>query len=145
MRIKLAPLVASPYWANLLPRQAELSASHLAQAPLLAYAEDLPLISDFWDSVFGKGLEERRAAVVAPNWQALMGLAIAGAGITVLPRCYCEGELQRGELLELIQPAQFPFKSFVSRLHRAKHPNTSQPGSTRYSAKSQGPVVGFPS
>jgi DNA-binding transcriptional LysR family regulator len=37
-------LVASPYWANLLPRQAELSASHLAQAPLLAYAEDLPYI-----------------------------------------------------------------------------------------------------
>jgi hypothetical protein len=36
----------------------------LAQAPLLAYDEDLPLISDFSDSVFGKGLEERVAAVV---------------------------------------------------------------------------------
>ena len=101
-------LVAAPYWANLLRRQTELNASHLAQVPLLAYAEDLPLISDFWESVFGKGLEERRAAVVAPNWQALMGLAIAGAGITVLPRCCCEGELQRGELLELIQPRNSP-------------------------------------
>ena len=101
-------LVAAPYWANLLPRQAELSAGHLAQAPLLAYGEDLPLISDFWESVFGKGLEERTAAVVVPNWRALMALAIAGAGITVLPRCYCEGELQRGELVELIQPRNPP-------------------------------------
>ena len=101
-------LVASPYWANLLPRQAELSAAHLAQAPLLAYDEDLPLISDFWESVFGKGLEERAAALVVPNWHALMGLAIAGAGITVLPRCYCEGEMQRGELVELIQPRNPP-------------------------------------
>jgi DNA-binding transcriptional LysR family regulator len=108
-------LIASPYWANLLPRQAELNASHLAQVPLLAYAEDLPLISDFWESVFGKGLEERRAAVVAPNWQALMELAIAGAGITVLPRCYCEGELQRGDLLELIQPRNSP----LNRLYLA--------------------------
>ena len=74
-----------------------------------------PLISDFWESVFGKGLEERKAAVVAPNWQALMGLAIAGAGITVLPRCYCEGELQRGELVELIQPRNPP----LNRLYLA--------------------------
>jgi DNA-binding transcriptional LysR family regulator len=101
-------LVASLYWANLLPRNSELSAGHLAQAPLLAYGEDLPLISDFWESVFGKGLEERRAAVVVPNLRALMGLAIAGAGITVLPRYYCEAELQRGELLELIQPRNPP-------------------------------------
>jgi DNA-binding transcriptional LysR family regulator len=108
-------LVASPYWANLLPRQAELKASHLAHAPLLAYGEDLPLISDFWESVFEKGLEERRAAVVAPNWQALMGLAIAGAGITVLPRCYCEDELQRGKLVELIQPRNPP----LNRLYLA--------------------------
>jgi DNA-binding transcriptional LysR family regulator len=101
-------LVASLYWANLLPRNAELSAAHLAQVPLLAYGEDLPLISDFWESVFGKGLEERSAAVVVPNLRALMGLAIAGAGITVLPRYYCEAELQRGELLELIQPRNPP-------------------------------------
>jgi DNA-binding transcriptional LysR family regulator len=101
-------LVASLYWAKLLPRNSELSAGHLAQAPLLAYGEDLPLISDFWESVFGKGLEERRAAVVVPNLRALMGLAIAGAGITVLPRYYCEAELQRGELLELIQPRNPP-------------------------------------
>ncbi|HEX3445006.1 MAG TPA: LysR substrate-binding domain-containing protein, partial [Chthoniobacterales bacterium] len=31
-----------------------------------------------------------------------------GAGITVLPRCYCEDELQRGELVELIQPRNPP-------------------------------------
>jgi DNA-binding transcriptional LysR family regulator len=93
------------------------SAVNLA-GPLITsspYAEDLPLISDFWESVFGKGLEEIRAAVVAPNWQALMGLAIAGAGITVLPRCYCEGELQRGELVEMIQPRNPP----LNRLYLA--------------------------
>src|SRR6202022_4145482 len=101
-------LVASLYWANLLPRNSEPSAGHLAQVPLLAYGEDLPLISDFWESVFGKDLEERRAAVVVSNLRALMGLAIAGAGITVLPRYYCEAELQRGELLELIQPRNPP-------------------------------------
>ena len=68
----------------------------------------MPLISDFWESVFGKGLEERRAAVVVSNLRALMGLAIAGAGITVLPRYYCEAELQRGELVDLIQPRNPP-------------------------------------
>jgi DNA-binding transcriptional LysR family regulator len=101
-------LVASPYWANLLPRQAELNVEHLARVPLLAYDEDMPLISVFWESVFGTGLEERTAAVVVPNLRALMGLAIAGAGICVLPRYYCEGELQRGELVELLQPRNPP-------------------------------------
>jgi DNA-binding transcriptional LysR family regulator len=101
-------LVASLYWANQLPQQGELNAGHLAQAPLLAYGEDLPFISDFWESVFEKGLEERRAAVVVANLRALMGLAIAGAGITVLPRYYCEAELQRGELVDLIQPRNPP-------------------------------------
>ena len=66
-------LVASLYWANLLPRNSELSAGHLAQAPLLAYGEDLPMISDFWESVFGKGLEERRAAVVVPKFAGTYG------------------------------------------------------------------------
>ena len=46
--------------------------------------------------------------MVVPNLRALMGLAIAGAGITVLPRYYCEAELQRGELLEMIQPRNPP-------------------------------------
>ena len=46
--------------------------------------------------------------MVVPNLRALMGLAIGGAGITVLPRYYCEAELQRGELLELIQPRNPP-------------------------------------
>jgi DNA-binding transcriptional LysR family regulator len=101
-------LVASPYWVNLLPRQADLNVEHLARVPLLAYDEDMPLISIFWESVFGIGLEERTAAVVVPNLRALMGLAMAGAGICVLPRYYCEGELQRGELVELLQPRNPP-------------------------------------
>src|SRR5260221_10760349 len=40
-------LVASLYWANLLPRNSQLTAGHLAQAPLLDDVEELPLLSDY--------------------------------------------------------------------------------------------------
>ena len=78
--------------------------------------------------------------MVVPNLRALMGLAIGGAGITVLPRYYCEAELQRGELLELIQPRNPPF-NHLYLAYSAKHSTAAQSGGTRYPAKSQGQMV----
>ncbi|MFP2927770.1 LysR family transcriptional regulator [Pyxidicoccus sp. 3LG] len=110
-------LVGAPAWAERLPRKA-LEApggeAVLADAPLLAYADELPLLRRFFRDAFGTRVRGSARAVV-PDLRAVMALAEAGAGVTVLPRYLCEGSLQRGSLVELMRPA----RPVLNRLHLA--------------------------
>ncbi|MEO7029579.1 MAG: LysR family transcriptional regulator [Acidobacteriaceae bacterium] len=100
-------LVAAPTWLNHIPKRGELNTRHLEGIPLLAYSEEMPQVQEFWESAFE--LEaEIRPAVTVPNLRALMTMAIAGAGMTVLPRYYCDAELRSGDLAELIEPRTPP-------------------------------------
>jgi DNA-binding transcriptional LysR family regulator len=91
-------LIAGRDWAARLPRK--LDAAALEAAPLVAYADDLPILRRYWRAVLGARLT-RPAAVIAPDLRAVMHAVIAGAGVSVLPRYLCTDFLARGELLDL--------------------------------------------
>lgn len=95
-------LIAGRAWAARLPRR--LDAAALEAAPLVAYADDLPILRRYWRTVLGARLT-RTAAVIAPDLRAVMHAVIAGAGISVLPRYLCADFLARGELID-VAPGQ---------------------------------------
>ncbi|MCE9668636.1 LysR family transcriptional regulator [Myxococcus stipitatus] len=110
-------LVAAPAWAEKLPRElleGPGGEAALARAPLLAYADDLPLLRRYFRACFDTRVRGSARAVV-PDLRAVMVLAEAGAGVTVLPRYLCEDPLQRGALVELMRPA----KPVLNRIHLA--------------------------
>jgi DNA-binding transcriptional LysR family regulator len=102
-------LVASPDVAVELGRirSGARGARQLETVPLLAVAEELPLIRHYWLDVFG--LEpETIADVVADSLPALAALAERGLGMTVLPRHVCEDQLADGRLVPLFRPKVAP-------------------------------------
>jgi DNA-binding transcriptional LysR family regulator len=92
-------LVASPALLARLDRDllAQRPARALASLPLLAYAEDLPVIRRWWRHVLGVA-PPHRAALVVPDLRGLHAAAVAGAGATVLPRYLCAKDLATGRL-----------------------------------------------
>jgi DNA-binding transcriptional LysR family regulator len=94
-------LVAAPAVAARLDPQvlATDPARALGALPLLAYAEDLPIIRRWWRHVLGTPVTSR-AVLVVPDLRGLLSAAIAGLGATVLPRYLCDGELLRGALVQ---------------------------------------------
>ena len=99
-------LVASPDLAvelGSLGRGGKRAAAQLERVPLVAYAEELPLLRGFWLEVFGVE-PDVLAAVVADSLPALAALAERGLGVTVLPRHVCEEQLATGRLVRLVDP-----------------------------------------
>lgn len=102
-------LVASPAWAKDF---GEISAGKrgahaLRDVPLIAYDEELPLVADYWQTVF-KTPVAAGAGAIANSLRAALSLAVDGAGVTVLPQHACAQALRRGELVQLLSPAQPP-------------------------------------
>jgi DNA-binding transcriptional LysR family regulator len=102
-------LVGNHQWADtLLAKQLRSKGlALLANVPLLAYSEELPLIRRFWRKVFGR-IPETSAAVVIPDLRAVVQAVIAGAGITVIPRYLVENAIANNDLVELMKPAKPP-------------------------------------
>lgn len=86
-----------------LGRGGRRAAKQLEDVPLLAYAEELPLIRIYWQEVFDTE-PNVLAAVVADSLPALAALAERGLGATVLPRHVCEEQLSSGRLVRLVDP-----------------------------------------
>lgn len=86
-----------------LGRGGARAARQLEQVPLLAYAEELPLVRTYWQQVFDAE-PSVLAAVVADSLPALAALAERGLGVTVLPRHVCEEQLATGRLVRLMEP-----------------------------------------
>ncbi|WP_033442170.1 LysR family transcriptional regulator [Saccharothrix sp. NRRL B-16314] len=99
-------LVASPEWARRIGagRVAAEGAAALRDVPLIAYAEELPIVRRYWRSVFGHRPAAASAAVVVPDLRGVLAAVVAGAGITVLPRYLCAGEFASGALVPLLEP-----------------------------------------
>ncbi|MFC4585169.1 LysR family transcriptional regulator [Sphaerisporangium corydalis] len=98
-------LVAAPAWADRVDR-ARLGADPVAAlrgVPLVACAEDLPVIRGYWRTVFG-ARPAGGAAVVVPDLRAVLSATLAGAGVTVLPHHVCAAELAAGDLVALLRP-----------------------------------------
>ncbi|WP_377272655.1 LysR family transcriptional regulator [Peterkaempfera sp. SMS 1(5)a] len=105
-------LVASPDWAARIgpERVAALGPAALQDAPLVTYAEDLPIARRYWRHVFGVRLTGP-AAVVVPDLRGVRAAVAAGAGITVLPRYLCLDELASGALVTLLSPDDPPINT----------------------------------
>ncbi|MCP9994696.1 LysR family transcriptional regulator [Streptomyces werraensis] len=74
--------------------------SALAHLPLVAYAEELPIIRRYWRSEFGRR-PPNQVAVVVPDLRAVLTAVTADAGISVLPRYLAEPALHSGSLEQL--------------------------------------------
>ncbi|MBB5079040.1 LysR family transcriptional regulator [Nonomuraea endophytica] len=105
-------LVAAPSWAP----------DAVDEAPLVAYAENLPILRRYWRSVFGTRLG-RSPAVVVPDLRGVMAAVVAGAGVSVLPRYLCAGELAAGRLVTLLEPEIAPLNTiFLASRAGVTHP-----------------------
>jgi len=82
----------------------------LERAPLVAYAENLPILRRYWRVVFGTRLT-RTPAVVVPDLRGVLAAVAAGAGVTVLPRYLCAGHLADGRLRLLAEPELAPINT----------------------------------
>ncbi|MFB6893205.1 LysR family transcriptional regulator [Kitasatospora sp. NPDC056327] len=106
-------LVASPGIAAGLLRggltigQPEL----LEKVPMIAYAETLPIIRRYWQSVFATR-PPGSPAVVVPDLRAVIAAVAASAGISVVPTYLCERELGAGTVVQLLTPELPPINTF---------------------------------
>lgn len=83
----------------------------LEHIPVVEVHESLPLVSRYWAAVF----DTKPAAagtVIAPDLRAVLETVTAGAGLAVLPRYLCEGALERGELVALLDPPVPPLRTY---------------------------------
>ncbi|GAT74118.1 LysR-family transcriptional regulator [Microbacterium sp. HM58-2] len=94
-----------------------LPPADIEHLPLLAYAQDLPILRRYWRHVFGIRLD-REPALIAPDLRALAAAAVAGAGITVLPSYLIAGELDDGRLT-VLRPTDDPP---INTLHVVRRP-----------------------
>ncbi|XVU25982.1 LysR family transcriptional regulator [Actinoplanes sp. CA-054009] len=92
----------------------------LTTVPLVAYAEDLPIVRRYWQTEFG-ARPSRDAAVVVPNLHAVLATVIAGGGYSVLPEYLCAADLAAGRLVRLHEPAVVPLNT-VYLAERAGEP-----------------------
>ncbi|SFW91839.1 LysR family transcriptional regulator [Amycolatopsis australiensis] len=79
-------------------------------APLVAYAEDLPIIRRYWRSVLGVR-PPSGPAVVVPDLRGVLTCVLTGFGVSVLPRYLCAAELASGDLVALLEPAEPPINT----------------------------------
>jgi DNA-binding transcriptional LysR family regulator len=102
-------LVAAPRWAAQIGNDAVAStgADALRGAPLVAFAEGLPLVRRFFRTVFGQSVRAT-ATLIVDDLRAVHEAVAAGAGVTVLPGYLVAEALSRGELVELHRPARLP-------------------------------------
>ena len=104
-------LVAAASWAERVaaPLAAEGPAA-LRDVPLVAYAEDLPIVRRYWRHVFGRRLSWH-AALTLPDLRGVLSAVAAGAGFSVLPRYLCRDELASGALVALYEPDDPPINT----------------------------------
>ncbi|WP_026423753.1 LysR family transcriptional regulator [Actinokineospora inagensis] len=105
-------LVGSREWAVKLPDDliTRDGAAALLCAPLISYAESLPIIRRYWHTVFGHS-PSVTPQVTAPDLRAVLGAVRAGAGISVLPTYLCSADLGSGDVKVLHHPKVAPLNT----------------------------------
>jgi DNA-binding transcriptional LysR family regulator len=108
-------LVAAEPWTTRVAAATDL-VDMLTRIPQIAYAEDLPIIRRYWQTVFDVR-PPRDAAVVVPNLHAVLAAVLAGAGYSVLPSYLCAADIAAGRLTVLHHPPMAPLNTLylVSR------------------------------
>ncbi|MDQ3716790.1 MAG: substrate-binding domain-containing protein [Actinomycetota bacterium] len=102
-----APAVMARLDADLLAAQ---PAKALQALPLLSYGEDLPIVRRWWRHELGVA-PSGRAVLVVPDLRGLRAAAVAGAGLTVLPRYLCAEDLAPGRLVSILDTDDPPINT----------------------------------
>lgn len=100
-------LVTAPRWSTGTP---VTSPEPLRRIPLVAYAEEAPIIRRYWRSVFNTRLT-RTADLVVPDLRGALAAVRAGAGASVLPTYLCAKALASGDLVLLADPELPPLNT----------------------------------
>ncbi|MEV6373141.1 LysR family transcriptional regulator [Micromonospora musae] len=103
-------LVGAPAWRARVGPLGPDDAAALDGVPLISYAEDVPILRRYWRHVFRQRLTTQPALVV-PDLRAVLAAAVAGAGVTVVPRYLCADELGTGALVALLEPEDPPINT----------------------------------
>ncbi|MEU1282226.1 LysR family transcriptional regulator [Streptomyces sp. NPDC005805] len=82
----------------------------LAHLPLVAYADDLPIVRRYWLSEFG-ARPPNGVAVTVPDLRGVLAAVVAGAGVSALPRYLAEPALGAGSVELLHEPAAPPLNT----------------------------------
>ncbi|MFD6447035.1 LysR family transcriptional regulator [Promicromonospora sp. NPDC060204] len=82
----------------------------LAHLPLVAYAEDLPIVRRYWRSEFGRR-PPNTTALVVPDLRAVLAAVTGGAGVSVLPQYLVAPALDAGQVVELHHPEAPPLNT----------------------------------
>lgn len=82
----------------------------LSHLPLVAYAEDLPIVRRYWRSEFGRR-PPNRVALIVPDLRAVLAAVVAGAGVSVLPRYIAAPALAAGLVVQVHEPEVSPLNT----------------------------------
>jgi DNA-binding transcriptional LysR family regulator len=103
-------LVAAPSWkAGLLG--AEPADTELASIPVVAYAENMPIVRRYWRTVFQRRPDDLRTNCIVPDLRGVRAAVLAGAGMSVLPRYLVDHDLATGTLATLHTPEFAPLNT----------------------------------
>ena len=100
-------LVAKPGFVSGMAADKADVFSMLEQYPVLAYAENLPILRRYCKTVLGAD-PHFKAAMVIPDLRALLSAVESGLGISVLPHYLCQASLAAGKIAALFTPRQPP-------------------------------------
>jgi DNA-binding transcriptional LysR family regulator len=120
-------LVTGRRWAGVAARTDEGPDAAVRDVPLVAYAEDLPIVRRYWRAVLGRRLTTE-AAVSMPDLRGVVAAVVAGAGWSVVPRYLCRAELDAGDLVLLHDPPEPPGNTvfLVQRPAAAANPDVAR-------------------
>lgn len=97
-------LVAAPAWSG-------TSEKELDAVPVVAYAENLPIIRRYWRTAFGRRPAHLATAAVVPDLRGIRDTVKSGLGMSVLPLYLIEQELRDGALVQLHNPEVAPLNT----------------------------------
>lgn len=112
-------LVAPPALAHTVDPQRLRSdpAGALAHVPLVAYAEELPIVRRYWRTEFGRR-PPNPVAMTVPDLRGVLAAVAAGAGISVLPRYIAAPALDAGDVVQLHRPEVAPLNTLYLATRR---------------------------
>ena len=94
-------LVAAPRWRG----------EALESIPLVAYAEELPIVRRYWRSVFGRPPTGLRTVAIVPDLRGIRDALLTGIGMSVLPGYLVGDALEAGALVAIDEPEVAPLNT----------------------------------
>lgn len=105
-------LVGAPRWlGNASQDQDDSRPAPWIGAPVVAYAQNLPIIRRYWQSVFGRRPDGLTVSAVVPDLRGVRDAVLAGAGISVLPEYLVREDIAAGDLVLLDNPEVAPLNT----------------------------------